>query len=163
MTVWPEGSRSATAARIATVFPAPTSPVTMPIVLSATAQAMRAAASPQSRWRCSLEGGRSRPNGMRASPNWVTTASIISFSFFFWCGAAVDGGELLLGAAEVTGQGGGGRAGAGEEQPGAADGGARVGAVVAAEPPGLQGGREPPADLGQELGQRRPRRATARR
>ena len=64
--------------RMATVLPVPTSPVTMQIVLSATAQAMRAAASPQSWWRCSLEGGRSRPNGMRASPNRVTTALIMS-------------------------------------------------------------------------------------
>ena len=45
------------------------------------------------------------------------------------------------------------RAGVGEEQPGAADRGGRVGAVVAAEPPGGQGGGEPAADLGQELGQ----------
>ena len=110
MTVWLAGSRSATAARIATVFPVPTSPVTMAIVLSATAQAMRAAASPQSRWRCSREGGRSRPNGMRASPNRVTTASIIRILLLLLVRgrAAVDGGELLLGAAEVAGQGGGG-------------------------------------------------------
>ena len=69
---------------------------------------------------------------------------------------AVDGGELLLGA----GRGPRTRAaavaaGAGQGQPGAADRGGRVGAVVAAEPPGLpraDAGREPPADLGQELG-----------
>src|SRR5579864_8244295 len=69
MTVWLAGSRSATAARMATVLPA-------------TAQVMRAAASPQSRWRCSREGGRSRPNGMRASPNLVTTASITGVLLF---------------------------------------------------------------------------------
>ena len=74
------GSRSATAERIATVLPVPTSPVIIAMVFSVTAQAMRAAASPQSRWRCSLEGGRSRPNGMRASPNRVTTVSIIEGS-----------------------------------------------------------------------------------
>ena len=64
----------------------------------------------------------------------------------------MDGGDLLLGLAEGRGEGGRGRAGAGQGQPGPADRGGRVGAVVAAEPPGLQGGREPPADLGQELG-----------
>ena len=65
----------------------------------------------------------------------------------------MDGGELLLGLAEVAGEGGRAGAGVGEEQPGAADRGGRVGAVVAAEPPGGQGGGEPAADLGQELGQ----------
>ncbi len=65
----------------------------------------------------------------------------------------MNGGDLLLGLAEGRGEGGRGRAGAGQGQPGPADRGGRVGAVVAAEPPGLQGGREPPADLGQELGQ----------
>src|SRR5579864_5673113 len=84
MTVWLAGSRSATAARMATVLPVPTSPVTMQMVLSATAQVMRAAASPQSRWRCSREGGRSRPNGMRASPNRVTTASITGVLLFLF-------------------------------------------------------------------------------
>ncbi|HEX5296236.1 MAG TPA: hypothetical protein VFW50_04535 [Streptosporangiaceae bacterium] len=49
--------------------------------------------------------------------------------------AAVDGGELLLGVPEVTGEGGRGGAGVGHEQPGAADRGGRVGVVVAAEPP----------------------------
>ena len=44
-------------------------------------------------------------------------------------------------------------AGAVDEQPGAADRAGGVGAVVAAEPPGGEGGGEPPADLGQELGQ----------
>ena len=65
----------------------------------------------------------------------------------------MDGGELLLGAVEVAGQGGRGVAGVGDEQPGAADRGGGVGAVVAAEPPGGQGGGEPAADLGQELRQ----------
>ena len=78
MIVWLAGSRSATAERMATVLPVPTSPVTMPMVLSLTAQAIRAAASPQSAWRCSRDGGRSRPNGMRANPNLVTTVSIMS-------------------------------------------------------------------------------------
>jgi hypothetical protein len=64
----------------------------------------------------------------------------------------VDGGDLLLGLAEGRGKGGRGRAGAGQGQPGPADRGGRVGAVVAAEPPGLQGGREPAADLGQSWG-----------
>ena len=65
----------------------------------------------------------------------------------------MDGGELLLGLAEVAGQGGGGAAGVGDEQPGAADRAGGVGAVVAAELPGGQGGGEPPADLGQQLRQ----------
>ena len=65
----------------------------------------------------------------------------------------MDGGDLLLGLAEGSGEGGRGRAGAGQGQPGPADRGGRVGAVVAAEPPGLKGGREPPADLGQEAWQ----------
>src|SRR6266566_3150106 len=43
MTVWPEGSRSATAERIATVLPVPTSPVITAMVFSDTAQAMRQA------------------------------------------------------------------------------------------------------------------------
>src|SRR5260370_918225 len=68
-------------------------------------------------------------------------------------GATVEGGELLRGVAEGRGEGGRGRAGAGQGQAGAADRGGGVGAVVAAGPPGLQGGREPPAGLGQELGQ----------
>src|SRR5690349_2128900 len=151
MTVWPEGSRSATAERIATVLPVPTSPVIIAMVFSDTAQVMRAAASPQSRCRCSRDGGRSRPNGIRASPNRVTTASIIRSPSLR--PVAVDGGELLLGLAEVAGQGGGGAAGVGDEQPGAADRAGGVGAVVAAEPPGGQGGGEPPADLGQQLRQ----------
>ena len=71
----------------------------------------------------------------------------------------MDGGELLLGLAEVAGQGGGGAAGVGDEQPGAADRAGGVGAVVAAELPGGQGGGEPPADLGQQLG--RPAAASA--
>jgi hypothetical protein len=64
----------------------------------------------------------------------------------------VDGGDLLLGLAEGRGEGGRGRAGAGQGQPGPADRGGRVGAVVAAEPPGLKGGREPPADLARSWG-----------
>ena len=65
----------------------------------------------------------------------------------------MDGGELLLGLAEVAGEGGGAGAGGGQEHPGGADGPGRVGAVVAAEPPGVEGGGEPASDLGQELGQ----------
>jgi len=57
----------------------------------------------------------------------------------------VDGGELLLGLAEIAGQGGRGGAGIGQEQPGAADRAGRVGAVVAAEPAGGEGGCEPPS------------------
>ena len=113
--------------------------MTMPMVLSPTAQAIRAAASPQSAWRCSRDGGRSRPNGMRANPNLVTTVSIMSFLLFFGCRAAVDGGELLLGVVEVAGQGGRAGARVGDEEPGAADGGGGLGAVVAAEPPGGEG------------------------
>ena len=57
----------------------------------------------------------------------------------------MDGGELLLGAAEVAGQGGGARAGVGANSQAPLTGAGRVGAVVAAEPPGGEGGGEPPA------------------
>src|SRR2546428_271683 len=68
MIVWPEGSRSATAERMATVLPVPTSPVIMAMVLSATAQAMRAAASPQSWWG----GGRAGAGASSRMSSWAS-------------------------------------------------------------------------------------------
>ena len=64
----------------------------------------------------------------------------------------MDGGELLLGLAEVTGEGGRGRAGAGQGQTGAADGGA--GSAPSSQPsrPASRADAEPAADLGRELG-----------
>jgi hypothetical protein len=52
---------------------------------------------------------------------------------------------------EVAGEACGAGAGVGDEQPGAADGGGGVGAVVAAEPAGGQRRGEPAADLAQQL------------
>src|SRR5215510_6023880 len=62
------GSRAATAARTATVFPAPTSPVTTPSVCSATQKLIRAIASA---WACRANrslAAMAFPNGVRASP-----------------------------------------------------------------------------------------------
>src|SRR5512132_3033462 len=56
--VWRTGSSAATAARAATVLPAPTSPVTTPMARSLISQAMRATASAWPRW-----GGASRGPG----------------------------------------------------------------------------------------------------
>jgi hypothetical protein len=54
--------------RTATVFPAPTSPVTTPIERSPMHQEMRATASLWEAWRCSIPGARSRPKGVRVNP-----------------------------------------------------------------------------------------------
>ena len=62
------GSRAASAARTATVFPAPTSPVITPMRCSVMHQPIRATASPWAAWRCSMPGARSRPNGVRVNP-----------------------------------------------------------------------------------------------
>ena len=56
------------AARTATVFPAPTSPVITPRARSVTHQPIRATASPWLVWRCSICGARSRRNGERLNP-----------------------------------------------------------------------------------------------
>src|ERR1035441_2329655 len=68
MTWWRVGSRPATAARSATVLPAPTSPVTTPSADSTTQKLIRAIAS-----ACAGRANRSRaamdlPNGVRARP-----------------------------------------------------------------------------------------------
>src|SRR5690348_17073692 len=62
------GSRAATAARTATVFPAPTSPVTTPGVCSTTQKLIRAIASA---WACRATRSLAAiafPNGVRARP-----------------------------------------------------------------------------------------------
>ena len=66
-------------------------------------------------------------------------------------GAAVDGGELLLGGVEVAGQGGGAAAGVGEEDGGGFHGGGGVVAEVVAEVPGGEGAVKVAGDLGEEL------------
>jgi hypothetical protein len=53
---------------MATVLPAPTSPVMTPMRRSVMHQVMRATASPWDLWRCGMPGARSRPNGMRVKP-----------------------------------------------------------------------------------------------
>ena len=54
-------SRPASAARMAKVLPAPTSPVIRPSVRSLMHQVMRAAAWAWDECRCSIPGARSRP------------------------------------------------------------------------------------------------------
>src|SRR6266536_2524872 len=68
MTWWRVGSSAETAARRATVLPAPTSPVTTPSADSTTQKLIRAIAS-----ACAWRANRSRagmdlPNGVRARP-----------------------------------------------------------------------------------------------
>src|SRR5216684_1131273 len=68
MTWWRVGSRAATAARSATVLPAPTSPVTTPSADSTTQKLIRAIASA---WACRANrsrAGMALPNGVRARP-----------------------------------------------------------------------------------------------
>src|SRR5215472_13738161 len=55
MTVCRVGSIEARAARTATVFPVPTSPVMTPRVFSVMVQVMRAAASAWEAWRCGVQ------------------------------------------------------------------------------------------------------------
>jgi hypothetical protein len=68
MRVCREASRDARAARRATVFPAPTSPVITPRACSLMHQLIRAAASAWAAWRCSMPGARSRRNGILVNP-----------------------------------------------------------------------------------------------
>ena len=63
-----EASNAVVAARIATVFPAPTSPVMTPMWCCSMHQVIRATASAWERWRCSIPGARSRPNGILVNP-----------------------------------------------------------------------------------------------
>src|SRR5437899_2576419 len=80
MTVWPEGSRSATAERIATVLPVPTSPVIIAMVFSDTAQAIRAAAWPP---RVAWFRERTAPAAVRARAR-VPGASVTAVSFLLF-------------------------------------------------------------------------------
>ena len=64
---------------------------------------------------------------------------------------AVDEGELLLGGVQVAGEGGGGQAGAGEEDRGGTGGRSGILAEVVAEPAGCQRLVEPAGDLGEQL------------
>lgn len=65
---WRAGSRAAVAARIATVLPAPTSPVMTPMACWSTHQVIRATASAWVEWRCSIAGVSERPKGIRVKP-----------------------------------------------------------------------------------------------
>jgi hypothetical protein len=62
--IHPLPSLLAVAARTATVFPAPTSPVITPRVC----WSIRATASACPSWRCSIEGARLLPNGILVKP-----------------------------------------------------------------------------------------------
>ena len=65
------GSRVATAARTATVLPAPTSPHSTPRVASATQKPMRATASAWA-WRVNRSRAAMRlVNGVRVKPKWA--------------------------------------------------------------------------------------------
>src|ERR1035437_2604496 len=68
MVVFRDGSSPARAARIATVLPAPTSPVTTPRARSLIHQLIRATASAWLVWWCSIWGARALPKGMRVNP-----------------------------------------------------------------------------------------------
>ena len=63
-----EASRLATAARAATVLPAPHSPVITPIACSQMHQEIRATASACAPCACSIPGARSFPNGILLNP-----------------------------------------------------------------------------------------------
>src|ERR1035437_2563994 len=71
MVVCRDASSPARAARIATVLPAPTSPVTTPRARSLTHQLIRARASAWLVWRCSIWGARALPKGIRVNPYGV--------------------------------------------------------------------------------------------
>ena len=63
-----DASNPATAARAATVFPAPHSPEITPIACSLMHHDMRATASACAPWACSIPGARSFPNGILENP-----------------------------------------------------------------------------------------------
>ena len=63
-----EASRPATAARAATVLPAPHSPLITPIACSVMHHEIRATACLCALWACSIPGARSLPNGIRENP-----------------------------------------------------------------------------------------------
>jgi hypothetical protein len=63
-----EASRPATAARAATVFPAPHSPLITPIACSLMHHDIRATASACAPVGCSIPGARSFPNGILLNP-----------------------------------------------------------------------------------------------
>src|SRR6266542_3292799 len=106
MTWWRVGSRPATAARTATVFPAPTSPVTTPSADSTTQKLIRAIASPWA-WRANRSrAGIDLPNGVRARPKWPAHGAALTqrlLPCLLLRGAAVaaeggQGSEVDLGA-----------------------------------------------------------------
>src|SRR5664279_1539324 len=72
-----EASNAAVAARIATVFPAPTSPVMTPMWCCSMHQVIRATASAWERCWCSIPGARFRPNGILVNPKYVCMSSIL--------------------------------------------------------------------------------------
>src|SRR6266566_8933385 len=94
MTWWRVGSRPATAARSATVLPAPTSPVTIPSAHSTTQKLIRAIAS-----ACAWRGNRSRaamdlPNGCGPARNARPTAPRSPLFLLLLLLVAVAAGEL---------------------------------------------------------------------
>ena len=63
-----DASRPATAARAATVFPAPHSPEITPIACSEMHHWIRATASACAPCACNIPGARSLPNGILVNP-----------------------------------------------------------------------------------------------
>ena len=63
-----EASKPATAARAATVFPAPHSPLITPIACSLMHHWILATAWACASWACSIPGARSFPNGILEKP-----------------------------------------------------------------------------------------------
>src|SRR6266566_41517 len=108
MTVWPEGSRPATAERIATVLPVPASPVIIAMVFSDTAQAIRAAAAlraPEMNSQAPLTApAGSVPSSQPSCPAARAAASHRP-TWARSCGRPAGRGERQL-AAELVGVGG---------------------------------------------------------
>ena len=91
----PGGVSAVVAGRIATVFPAPTSPVMTPMWCCSMHQVIRATASAWERWRCSIPGARSRPNGILVNPKYVCMSETLTAVQHLSCsGWACRAGEL---------------------------------------------------------------------
>src|SRR5229473_3376806 len=78
MTWWRVGSRAATAARSATVLPAPTSPVTTPRADSTTQKLIRAIASACAARPDRSFAGMDLPNGVRVRPKCAAHAAALT-------------------------------------------------------------------------------------
>ena len=100
---WRVGSRPATAARTATVLPAPTSPVTTPSADSTTQKLMRAMASAWA-WRGNRSlAGMDLPNGVRARPKCAAHGAALTVPLLLLVLAgrrrrACESGEVDLGS-----------------------------------------------------------------